>query len=147
MWDSIHAALPLVQNYLPNVFKNSSSFSLPLTTVNNSVIYPFSWLFAPTYLVVILILHNLVPSLGSRRFIGSLVVYLLQGIPICLGLTGFSLCNATNQLLGLFKLYDPDKIINKDYIFNYLIFIFNSLTHNDFHDNFVQAGIYNQSAI
>ena len=108
MRNYLHSILPVFKSYFPFFSGNLTVLSHDSPVISNSVVYPYSWFYAPVYCVLVLILNNVIPYLGSRRLLGSVLLYLLQGVPLCLGLTGFSIHIAANQLFRLFLQSSPD---------------------------------------
>ena len=110
MWIYLHAILPVVKSYFPVSSGNLTVLSYDSPVISNSVVYPYSWFYASVYCVLVLVLNNVIPYLGSRCLLGSVLLYLLQGVPLCLGLTGFSPHIAANQLFRLFLQSSPDNL-------------------------------------
>ena len=77
-----------------------------------------------TYLVLLLVFNNLTPLMGRYRLTASLAQYLLQGVPLVMGLTGLGPCAALNQLLmHLFLWYSPETDVR--YKSAYLVVVLN----------------------
>ena len=58
-----------------------------------------SWSVACTYLVLLLVFNNLTPLMGRHRLLASLIQYIMQGVPLVMGLTGLGPRAALDQLL------------------------------------------------
>ena len=56
----------------------------------------FSWPVVCTYLVLLLVFINLTSLMGHYRLIASLAQYLLQGVPLVIGLTVLVPCALTS---------------------------------------------------
>ena len=81
----------------------------PVTVVSSTSW--FSWPVVCTYLVLLLVFNNLTPLMGCYHSTASLAQYLLQGVPLVMGLTGLGPCAALNKLLmHLFSWYSLYRI-------------------------------------
>lgn len=86
--------------------------SPPADSAYVSVSYPLSWILVPCYLVSLLVLNNFLPLLGQYRLWGQVLTYVLQGIPLILGLTGYGPRSGLSQFFSImFSYVYPDKII------------------------------------
>ena len=91
---------------------NTTQYHVNTPPTVDILTYPFSYVFVPCYLVFLLVLSNFLPYLGSYRLWGHLVSYILQGIPLILGLTGYGPRSAIYQIGStIHSITYPDKII------------------------------------
>ena len=103
-------------SFISNVFPSPTTTpsSPPVTVAADPVTVVsatswFSWPVVCTYLVLLLVFNNLTPLMGRYYLTASLAQYLLQVVPLVMGLTGLGPCAALNQLLmHLFSWYSPD---------------------------------------